>query len=114
MGYADKERIQVKKEFLRMMVRMKLNPAKERLIYGFFEKYLTLNQEEEAILMEEIKGMENAEKIMEIPISYEEKGKELGIKKVALEMLRKGSTIEFIADVTHLDRSEIEKLKRSI
>src|SRR5690625_4612176 len=36
MGYEEKERVQVKKEFLRMITRMELDPAKERLIYGFF------------------------------------------------------------------------------
>ncbi len=35
MGYSSDERIEVKKEFLRMLVRMQLNPAKEYLIYGF-------------------------------------------------------------------------------
>lgn len=37
MGYTEKERVQVKKEFLRMITRMELNPAKERLIYGFLK-----------------------------------------------------------------------------
>ncbi|HLR52987.1 MAG TPA: hypothetical protein VK072_08965 [Candidatus Avamphibacillus sp.] len=36
MGYDEKERVQMKKEFLRMITRMELDPAKERLIYGFF------------------------------------------------------------------------------
>src|SRR5699024_2482433 len=44
MGYTDDEKVQVKKEFLKMLVKMELNPAKQRLVYGFFEKYLTLNE----------------------------------------------------------------------
>lgn len=78
MNYKKEERVQVKREFLRMIVNMQLNPAKERLIYGFFENYLTLSKREEEQLMEDIKHMNDAEKIMEIPISYEEKGKEIG------------------------------------
>ncbi|HEY4599785.1 MAG TPA: Rpn family recombination-promoting nuclease/putative transposase [Cerasibacillus sp.] len=120
MGYSEKERIQVKKEFLRMMATMELNPAKQRLIYGFFETYLKLNDEEEEKLMEEVKKMDDAEKILELPISYEERGIKKGIKKgiergkkeVALEMLNEGLSIEFIAKVTHLDREEIEALRR--
>lgn len=38
MGYSKDERIEVKKEFLRMMMRMKLDPARQRLIYGFLRR----------------------------------------------------------------------------
>lgn len=44
MGYTEKEKVQVKKEFLRMFVKMEINPAKAELINGFFETYLTLNE----------------------------------------------------------------------
>ncbi len=37
-------------------------------------------EQEENVLMEEIKKMDDAEKIMELPISYEEKGIEKGKK----------------------------------
>ncbi|MEC1697372.1 hypothetical protein [Schinkia azotoformans] len=36
MGFTEKEKVQVKKEFLRMLVKMELNPAKAELINGFF------------------------------------------------------------------------------
>lgn len=72
--------------------------------------------------MEEIRNLPEAEKILEIPISYEEKGKELGKeigkeigkKEVATEMLKKGLSVEFISDVTHLEVQEIERLKKQI
>ncbi|GGB60295.1 hypothetical protein GCM10011409_42070 [Lentibacillus populi] len=44
----------------------------------FFLKYLKLNEEEEEELMEEIKQLDEADKVLEIPISYEEKGKKEG------------------------------------
>ncbi|WP_407058214.1 hypothetical protein [Tigheibacillus jepli] len=78
MNYKEEERVQVKKEFFRMMGNMQPDPAKQRLLYGFFESYLQLNDKEEEQLMEEIKHMDEADRIMEIPISYEEKGKEKG------------------------------------
>ncbi|WP_414672244.1 hypothetical protein [Lentibacillus sp.] len=37
MGYTEDEKVQVKKEFLRMLVKMELNPAKQRLVYGFLK-----------------------------------------------------------------------------
>ncbi|RYG72416.1 hypothetical protein EU245_10565 [Lentibacillus lipolyticus] len=65
-------------------------------------------------MMDEIKRMDESNKMMEIPISYEEKGKAEGIKEVANKMLKKGSSIEFIAEVTGLNRKEIEALKESL
>lgn len=114
MGYNEDEKIEVKKEFLRMITRMELDPARQRLIYGFFETYLKLSKEEEDKLMEEIRNLPEAEKILEIPISYEEKGKEIGKKEVAMEMLKKGLGVELISDVTHLKIQEIEELKKQI
>ncbi|WP_068676403.1 PD-(D/E)XK nuclease family transposase [Oceanobacillus sp. Castelsardo] len=38
MGYTEEERVQVKMEFLRMVSRMELNPAKMALIYGFLKR----------------------------------------------------------------------------
>ena len=128
MGYTEKERIQVKKEFLRMITRMKLNPAKERLVYGFFETYLQLTEEEEEELMKEVENLPESEAklIKELPISYEEKGKKIGKeigkeigktdgkKEVAMEMLKKGLTMDLIAEVTHLDMREIKKLKEQL
>src|SRR5690625_4473767 len=38
MGYTCEERIQVKKEFLRMIAKMELKPAKRRNIISVFEK----------------------------------------------------------------------------
>ncbi|GEN30124.1 hypothetical protein CQU01_03620 [Cerasibacillus quisquiliarum] len=72
--------------------------------------------------MEEVKKMDNADKILELPISYEERGIKKGLeagvesgkKEVALEMLKEGSSIEFIAKVTHLNRGEIEVLRRKM
>lgn len=119
MGYKEEEKIQVKKEFLQMITRMELNSAKQRIVYGFFEVYLKLTKQEEEQLMKEIEDLPEAEKILEIPISYEEKGKELGKeigkeigkKEVAMEMLKKGLDVNLIAEVTHLKREEIEGLK---
>lgn len=118
MGYTDKEKVQIKKEFLRMITRMKLEPAKQRIIYGYFETYLKLTEEEEGQLMKELEMLPEADKIFEIPISYEEKGIEkgkiIGKKEVALEMLKKGMSINLIAKVTHLNIEEIKKLQEQL
>lgn len=46
IGYMEEERIQVKLDFFRMISRMDLNPEKMKLIYGFFESYLKLNEKD--------------------------------------------------------------------
>ena len=122
MGYNKSERVQVKKEFLRMFTRMELDPAKQRLIYGFFESYLKLTVEEEEQLMNEVNKLPEAEKIFEIPISYEEKGKEIGrqegsaiaMKKATIKMLNEELDIQLIARVTGLDIKEIKEIQQEL
>ena len=72
MGYEREERVQVKIEFLRMISRMELNPAKMELIYGFFETYLKLSEEEEIQMKEEITKLpvEEEKAILKLPNSY--------------------------------------------
>ena len=72
--------MQVKLEFLRMLVRMELDPARMTLLTGFFETYLRLNEEEEKQVEAEI-GKTDAkeiEVIMEITTSWEQKGRVQG------------------------------------
>jgi predicted transposase/invertase (TIGR01784 family) len=112
--------VQVKKEFLRMLVRMKLDPARAELINGFFETYLSLTEREEEELMEEIKQLNpsEAEQIIELPNSWREKGRKEGKlegkREDALEMLKEGLSVELIAKITKLDLKEIEKLKSNL
>ncbi|WP_343032889.1 transposase [Virgibacillus doumboii] len=63
---------------------------------------------------DEIDKMEDGEKVMELTISYEEKGRKEGKKEVAVEMLKKGFSIEFTAEVTKLEEDEIRMLKERI
>src|SRR5690625_938597 len=124
VGFAKEERVQIKLEFLKMLVRLKVNPAEQRLLYGFFETYLKLNEEEEEELMREVKDLSDAKEILEIPISYEEKGKKIGrmegIKKgrqeekvnVAIGLLAEGISKEVIMKITKLSMDEINKLDR--
>ncbi|GAA0436616.1 hypothetical protein GCM10008983_11670 [Lentibacillus halophilus] len=73
---------------------------------------MEVNEEEEASLMKDVKNSPDVEKIMDLPISFEEKGKEKGIKEVALAMISEGLSTAFIAKITQLDEDEIEKLRQ--
>ena len=61
--------------------------------------------------MSEISRSENPDKFTELPISWEEKGAEKAKKEIVLEMLKEGSSTEFIAKVTRLTPQEIEELR---
>jgi len=115
MDYTKEEKVQVKFEFLRMITKMELDPARARFIIGFFEQYLELDEKEEEKLMEEINQQDNPEKFTQLPISWEEKGirkgKEQELKKVVLEMLKEELPIDLIAKVTHMDKEAIEDLR---
>jgi predicted transposase/invertase (TIGR01784 family) len=109
-----------KKQFLRMLVRMELDEAKQRLLFGFFETYVKLSDEEERRLRSEVNEMETKEKeqVMELIISYEqkalEKGREEGIKQgmkhLVQTMAKKGMSVEDIANITDLAEEEVRKL----
>jgi len=126
MEYTEEEKVEVKKEFLKMLVRMELDPAKSKFLNDFFETYLKLNEEEEEELMKEMKHSDYADEILELTNSWEErgikKGKEEGIKEgkkaatreLALELLKEGSSVEFVAKVTRLDAEEVKELKKTL
>ncbi|MDQ0297900.1 putative transposase/invertase (TIGR01784 family) [Salibacterium salarium] len=132
MGYTEDERVEVKKEFLRMIVRMNIDAARQTLLTRFFETYLPLSVKEENQLIEEVEQMDKkeGEQIMEVMVSYErrglEKGKEQGREQgiiqgkdqgkreekrnIAINMLQKGIETNVIVDVTGLTLEEVKSL----
>ncbi|NHC42816.1 transposase [Bacillus sp. MM2020_1] len=120
MGYTKREKTEVKVEFLFMLLRLKLDPAKQTLIMGLFDTYLQLTEEEEQKVIEEVREMsaKEADKVMDIINSYERRGRELGnqegkleaIRMVAIRMKEKGKPIQEIAEITGLEIEEIERL----
>ncbi|MGJ3205237.1 Rpn family recombination-promoting nuclease/putative transposase [Geobacillus thermoleovorans] len=133
MGYNESEKVEVKKEFLRMLVRLELDEAKQRLLFGFFETYLRLSEAEEIQLRNEVSQMETkeAKQVMELIISYEQRGMEKGIQQgvkqgmkqgrqkgieegkldVVKRMLAKGYDVDTIHELTGLPVEKIERVK---
>lgn len=126
MGYNKRERIKVKIEFFRILTKLKIDLEKRDILIDFFQTYLQLSEREEEILMEEVNKLEDAERILEITNPYVERGKRIGRaeghaegraelqKEVAVEMLKEGSSIEFVAKITKLDQAEIKRLKKEL
>ncbi len=92
MGFTPKERVRVKLEFILMLLRLELNPARMKLLTGFFESYLPLSREEEEEFKEEIKNLspEEVKRVQEITTSWHEKGRKEGRLEGKLEGKREG------------------------
>src|SRR5699024_7398067 len=93
---------------------MELDPAKTKFLSDFFETYLKLNEEEEEELMKEMKHSDYADDILELTNSWEERGMKKGKEEVALELLKEGSSVAFVAKVTRLDAVEVKELKKTL
>jgi len=83
MSIAPEDRPKVKAECLRLLVTLKLNPAKMQLISGFIDTYLRLNKIEEEKFQTEIGTLikEEKEEVMQIVTSWMEEGIERGIER---------------------------------
>jgi hypothetical protein len=119
MGYNKRDRVQVKMEFLRMLLYLKLDPARMHLITGFFDTYLVLDDIEESKLWEELKALDPKEeaKIMEIKTNWEKnaeskgiiQGRVLGEQKILRKFMeahfgeRSSDLLEQISELTDLD-----------
>ena len=83
MKIEPRDRPRVKLECLRLMLTMKLNPARMRLIEVFVDSYLRLNREETVQFDRAVAGTElepkEKEKIMEMTTSWMEEGRVEGI-----------------------------------
>lgn len=119
MKIEESDRPKVKAECLRLMVTLKLDPAKSRLISKFVDTYLRLSAKDEAIFQAELAKLEpqQKEKIMYTMTSWEEKGMEKGMEKarqaIALNLLRQGISIDVIAQATGLTISQLQQLQDS-
>jgi Putative transposase, YhgA-like len=121
MAISPEDRPKVKAECLRLLVTLKLDPARTRLISKFVDTYLRLDEQEEQTFQTEVDTMGIAQKeaIMQTMTSWEEKGFEKGEEKgeqkatgkLILNMLREGITVEVVARVTGLSIAEIQELQ---
>jgi predicted transposase YdaD len=120
MQIEPQDRPKVKAECLRLLVTLKLNPAKTALISQFVDTYLRLNAKEEQMFQTEIDTMDIAqrEEIMQATTSWEEKGIAAGIaaatQSIALNMLRKQMAIATIAEVTGLTIAQLQDLQAQV
>ncbi|PPT04967.1 putative cytoplasmic protein [Geitlerinema sp. FC II] len=83
MQIAESDRPKVKAECLRLLVTLRLDPAKTALISGFVDTYLRLNAVEQSQFKAELKQFDllEEERTMEIITSWMERGIEQGLQQ---------------------------------
>ena len=127
MGYDQSERVRMKYEFLRMLLKLELDPARQHLVAGIFDNYMSLNSEETIELQQLLNQSPKDEVIQlaELMTSWEKKGFEKGIEKgfekgiqnglenVVKQMLVNGFSISDICKATGLTDAEIQEIKQN-
>lgn len=83
MKMATEDRAKVKAQCLRLLVTLKLDPARMQLISGFVDTYLNLNPVEETAFQSEVRTFQSEEQedIMQIVTSWMKQGIEQGIEQ---------------------------------
>jgi len=123
MGIETEDRVTAKKECLRMIARLKLDPARAQLLSGFVDSYIRLLEAERKKLETEMQKLPSKEKeeVMEIMTSWKEEGIEIGVQKgstkILLRQLNKrlgkiDGTIESM--VSNLSSEKLEELSDSL
>ncbi len=114
MNIATSERPRVKAECLRLLLTLQLDPARMQLISGFVGVYLDLNAQEERVFETAIDRMglndDEQEEYMEMLTSWEKKAAE----KIAMNSLRKGMTVEVVAEITELTVERVRELQTQL
>lgn len=115
MQIETSDRPKVKAECLRLLVTLKLDPAKMQLISGFVDTYLNLNQQEETIFQSQLSTieLEQQEKIMQITTSWERKGQSNTILRL---LNRKFGTLDLAIteQIKSLDSEQLDSLTEDL
>ena len=129
MKIPPSERPQVKAECLRLLITLKLDPARMQLISGFVDVYLNLNETEEELFQVTANnmGLLQEEKYMEIVTSWERKARQEGIQEgvqqgiqqgvqeaqetIAINLLRRGMGAEETREITGLSLERVRELQ---
>ncbi|MGL6337524.1 MAG: Rpn family recombination-promoting nuclease/putative transposase [Waterburya sp.] len=119
MKISPQDRPAVKAQCLRLLVTLKLDPAKMQLISGFIDTYLNLNPDEEQIFQTQLNTMEikQREQIMEITTSWQRKGRVEGQTDTILRLLnRKLGTLpdEISIQIKSLKPSQLDILTEDL
>ena len=102
MGVEVADRPRVKLECLDMLVRLRLDSSRQRLIGRFIDTYLRLNAEEELQFQRELEARlpEKKEAVMEVLTTWEERGLQRGLQQGREEGRRQEAVFLVIRQLT--------------
>lgn len=114
-----RDRPTVKAECLRLLVTLKLDPARMQLISGFVDTYLNLDPQEESLFQSQLSTMElqEQEQIMQLTTSWEQKGIVKGQSNTILRQLNRklGSLPDAIAtQIKSLEPTQLDALTEDL
>ena len=111
MQIATEDRPKVKAECLRLLVTLRLDPAKMQLISGFIDSYLNLNESEEQVFQSELGTIElkEREEVMQIVTSWMSKGIEQGKQEGQASMVMRQLKHKF-GEISPDVEAQIQKL----
>lgn len=92
MDYTREERLRLKLEFFKMLLRFRLDPARMELLAGFFDSYVQLDPEEEQQFEEALSReipAEEVSQVTEILTSWHKRGMEEGMEIGKVQTLQK-------------------------
>ena len=119
MQIAPEDRPKVKAECLRLLVTLRLDPAKMQLISGFIDTYLNLSESEEQTFRDEIGTIESEDKeeVMQIVTSWMRTGIQQGQASMVIRQLRhKFGEIdpELESQIQQLSSPQLEDLSEAL
>ncbi|NOT64210.1 MAG: DUF4351 domain-containing protein [Acidobacteria bacterium] len=85
MKMTKQERVQVKRECLRLILTGKVNPAKMQVLTGFVDTYLQLSEDEDGLIKAQLVDLVPKETFMEWVSPFERWGKIEGLKQGRVE-----------------------------
>ncbi len=119
MKIDPKDRPKVKAECLRLLVTLKLDPARMQLISGFVDTYLTLNRSEEIQFQTEINTFSQPvqEDVMQITTSWMRQGIEQGKRSLIISQLKQklgNISPSLETDIMELTINQIDNLGKAL
>jgi hypothetical protein len=115
MRFEPRDRPKVKAECLRLLVTLRLNPAKMQLISGFIDTYLNLNRVEEIQFKEEIATFIEPikEGVMQLTTSWMRQGQASIVIRLVKHKFGEVSSA-LVERIENLNSSQLENLAESI
>lgn len=112
MGFAPEDRVEVKKECLRMIARLRIDRERSHFLAQFVDTYLSLNEEEEKQFIAKMETLpdEEKEQTMEFMTSWEERGYYRGERALILSQLEEQVGKLNQRTLTSVQRLAAEKL----